>query len=256
MKKNLTLFFIKGNKNSDNQLSVKLNINELSIKPPSSKGSQESKLFITKKRNKKIITNHRNSITRDLTLAKSKNKIKRRSSFFNNSENRVFKEINIVNMNQLKTWTKEDEENSIKKKSKRINKNINYNFSLQEIISCLLCPCFISGNLKIKYDYNNIATQFIYKKLDIILYVRNMVLFDIINETILDDDKKNIINFLSRPILHLDKKENKNIFYQNYYEKDFDKFYDSYLGLVRLEDKINREKRLMLLSKLKLKELI
>ena len=64
-------------------------------------------------------------------------------------------------MNQLKTLTKENEKNSNKKKSKRINKNINYNFSLPEIISCLLCPCFISGNIKIKYDYNNIATQFI-----------------------------------------------------------------------------------------------
>ena len=95
-----------------------------------------------------------------------------------------------------------------------------------------------------------------YNKLDIILYIRNMILFDIINETILDDDKKHIINFLSRQVLDLDKEENKDIFYQNYYEKDFDDFYDSYLNLARLDDKINREKRLMILSKRKLEEYI
>ena len=83
-----------------------------------------------------------------------------------------------------------------------------------------------------------------------------MILFDIINETILDDDKKHIINFLSRQVLDLDKEENKDIFYQNYYEKDFDDFYDSYLNLARLDDKINREKRLMILSKRKLEEYI
>ena len=83
-----------------------------------------------------------------------------------------------------------------------------------------------------------------------------MILFDIINETILDDDKKHIINFLSRQVLDLDKEENKDIFYQNYYEKDFDDFDDSYLNLARLDDKINREKRLMILSKRKLEEYI
>ncbi len=83
-----------------------------------------------------------------------------------------------------------------------------------------------------------------------------MILFDIINETILDDDKKHIINFLSRQVLDLDKEENKDIFYQNYYEKDFDDFFVSYLNLARLDDKINREKRLMILSKRKLEEYI
>ena len=254
--KNLTLSFIKENNNIENeQISAKLNIDDLSIKSSSSNRSKESKLFLSNKRINNIVKNHRNSITRDLAQKKIKKTIKRRSSFFNSNENKKFNAINIININKLKTSIKEDEENNSKEnKSKKINKNINYYFSLSEIVSSLLCPCLISGNLKIKYEYKNKATQFIYNKLDIILYVRNMVLFDIINETILDDDKKHIINFLSRPILYLDKKENKNIFYQNYYEKDFDKFYDSYLGLVRLEDKINREKRLMILSKRKIKE--
>ena len=160
-------------------------------------------------------------------------------------------------MNNLKTLEKEDEDNmSNNSKSKNINKNINYKFSLSEIISSLLCPCLISGNLKLKNEYNDKATQFLYNKLDLILYVRNMVLIDIINETILDEEKKHIINFLSRPLLYLDKKENNEIFYQNYSEKDFDNFYDSYLELVHKTDKKNREKRLMTLSKQKLKEFV
>ena len=183
------------------------------------------------------------------------NRKQKRYSIDNQSKNIL--DNNNIKMNNLKTLGKEDEDNDSKKsKSKKNDKNINYNFSLIEIISSLLFPCLLRGNLKIKNEYYDKATEFLYNKLDIILYIRNMVLFDIINETLLDEEKKNIINFLSRPLLSLDKKENKNIFYQNYYETDFDKFYDGYQELAHKTYKQHKEERLLSYSNQKLKELI
>ena len=44
--------------------------------------------------------------------------------------------------------------------------------------------------MKIKNNINEKANKIINNKLDIILYIRNLILFDIINRTILNDDKK------------------------------------------------------------------
>ena len=87
-------------------------------------------------------------------------------------------------------------------------KNIEYSFNILVIIVSSLCPCFIFGNLKLKNKLNNKAIEFLYSKLDIIVYIRNMILFDIINNTILDEHKIHIINLLSRPLLSLDIDEN------------------------------------------------
>ena len=77
--KNLTLSFIKENNNIENeQISAKLNIDDLSIESSSSNRSQESKLFLSNKRINNIVKNHRNSITRDLAQKKIKKTMKRR----------------------------------------------------------------------------------------------------------------------------------------------------------------------------------
>ena len=85
-----------------------------------------------------------------------------------------------------------------------------------------------------------------------------MILFDIINKTILGGPKKDIINFLSRPILSLNKNnfEEKDIFYESYKEKDFIKFYKGFLELSKKPDKKDKEKRLLNLSQQQLKELV
>ena len=119
-------------------------------------------------------------------------------SFSKYCEKNEINAINIIKVNKLKTLGKEDEENiGNNNKTNNINKDIDYNFSSTEIITNFLCPCLASGNLKIKNKYNDKATRFLYNKLDIILYIRNMILFDIMSEALLDEDKKNIINFLA-----------------------------------------------------------
>ena len=114
----------------------------------------------------------------------------------------------------------------------------------------------MTKKLKQKKNINIKANNIIYNKLDIISYVKNMFLIDIINKTLLDDNKKAIINFLYRPILSIDKNESISEFYQNYKENDFDLFYNGILKLIQKPKKEEREKRLIFLVNKNLKELI
>ena len=120
-------------------------------------------------------------------------------------------------------------------KSKNKKEKIQNSFNIFEIVLSQFFCCFLCGNLKIKNDMNEKANKIIFKKMDVVTYVRNMILFDLFNQNSLDDNKKNIINFLSRPIISIDKKVKHKFaeFYGNYREKDFNKFYDSVQELVK-----------------------
>ena len=54
----------------------------------------------------------------------------------------------------------------------------------------------MTKRLVLKNNINLKSREILYKKLDIVIYIRNMILIDIINETLLDDNKKYIINFI------------------------------------------------------------
>ena len=92
----------------------------------------------------------------------------------------------------------------INNKSKNKNhkeKNSKFSFNIFEIlISLIFSPC-LNGQLKLKNNLSDKANVFLYNKLDIIVYIRNMILFDIMNNIILDNKTKDIANFISRPIL-------------------------------------------------------
>ena len=171
----------------------------------------------------------------------------------NLKDNDMNNEINILN-----TVVKEDTKNNEKNDNILNLKTSLYSFSFIEELICLLFPCCLKGKLKLKNYFNEKAMNILYSKLNIILYLRNMILFDIMNRTILDNSKKDIINFLSRPILSMNKDifEEKDVFYEPYKEDDFDKFCEGLEELIKKPDKKNKEMKLVGLSKLKLKELI
>ena len=162
---------------------------------------------------------------------------------------------NSMNIKLNNTNTLEKINNQKKFKDK---KTFNFSFNIFEIIAILICPCCLKGRLKLKNYINRKAINILHIKLNVILYVRNTILFDIINKTILDEKAKDIINFLSRPILSSNKNsfEEKDKFYEVYKENDFDSFYESFLTFVKKPNKEEREIRLTNLSKQQLKELI
>ena len=136
--------------------------------------------------------------------------------------------------------------------------DIEYSFNLCEIFGATIFTCCQTKELKIKNNLNNKANSFLYSKMDILLYIRNMILFDIINETLLSVGLKDVINFLSRPIISLNgKKDNSlNIFYQGYKSSNFKNFYGEIKELSKKSDKAKEEKELIFLTNKHLKSLL
>ena len=103
----------------------------------------------------------------------------------------------------------ETESNSynITNQSKGI-KFIKYNsYAMHEMILELLPSYCKTKNFKYKEKLIRESHSILDNKLDVFLYIRNMLLFDSINKIYLEN--KSIINFLSRPIIYLNKSEKK-----------------------------------------------
>ena len=171
---------------------------------------------------------------------------------------------NFINLNPkpiIKNFINFDSDkiDNIKKNNNYKKENIKYSFNGFEIILGSFCKIFcLSKNLELKVDFKEKATNILNTKLDIILYIRNMILFDIINETILSESNKDIINFLSRPTLEINKviKNKYSSIYQSFKEEDFDNFLNGYKELIKQPNKNERDLKLISLSKQKLKDLI
>ena len=136
--------------------------------------------------------------------------------------------------------------------------NVDYNFNIFEVIYSILFRCCQSKNLKIKNNLNEKANSILYNKFDIVLYIRNMILFDILNETFFGNDAIDIISFLSRPIISLKGEENNKFlaFYHRYKTNDFDKFYSKIMNLTQKPNKSKEEIELISLTNKHLKMFI
>ena len=128
-----------------------------------------------------------------------------------------------------------------------------------EIINISICKCCLMKKLKTKNDINEKSIFILNECLDIVSFVQNHMLFNIVNETILDEQKKSIVNFLSRPIISINSDKNKNSleeFYRTYGEEDFNKFYDDLIQLSQKPQKEIREKKLLNLANKHLKNFL
>ena len=116
---------------------------------------------------------------------------------------------------------------------------VEYEYNLYEKIKTIICKCCLSKELKVKNTLNEKAMSILDDKLDIVLFVRNMMLIDIINATLLDTETDDIVNFLARPIITLkdDEDDEFSMLYHKYKETDFEKFYKE---IVHLSNKPNK----------------
>ncbi len=171
--------------------------------------------------------------------------------------------MNMKNSNKYKYNSKYDDYNESRTEYSNEGEEdfrpekVEYDFNICEVLGSTVCRCCQSKELKVKYNLNQKANSILFSKLDIVLYVRNMILFDIMNKTFLGTGIKDVINFLSRPIISLKGKEKNElqIFYNNYKPSDFDKFYNEIGELAQKSDKRNEEKLLISLTNQHLKNL-
>ena len=142
-----------------------------------------------------------------------------------------------------KTGIQKDERIIIKQKTnkemKKEKKNdddnnddlINYtNYNIFEMIgSFKICFCK-TKKFENKVNLIKQSRNMIDDKLDIVLYIKNMVLFEMINKIYLEN--KSIINFLSRPIIYLNEDNEDNL-----KNPDVNSSLESYDEYKRINDK-------------------
>ena len=113
----------------------------------------------------------------------------------------------IVNKESRKQSLKLGDINNENKKNDVLIDYSNYN--LFEIIASFDIFCKTKKFKKKLYLYEQ-AENIINEKLDVIYYIRNMILFELINKIYLENDE--IINFLSRPIIYYSSSDKKSEF--------------------------------------------
>ena len=118
----------------------------------------------------------------------------------------------------------------------------------------------MTRKLRLKKNLYIQANNILYNKLDIVLYIRNMLLLDVMS-TILLDNKQNIIEFLIHPKLSIynnQKNENKENekYFGKYCEDDFNNFYDEISNITQKNYLIKEDRKLISLSNNELKNLI
>ena len=112
--------------------------------------------------------------------------------------------------------------------------------------------------MKRKKYINSQASNLLYNKFDVVSYIKNMALLDIMKQTLLNKNTKGIVKFLTTPIITVNKKESieKNELYKGYSEANFDRFYYEILDLVKNSKKLKYSKKLISLSYQHLKEML
>ena len=135
-----------------------------------------------------------------------------------------------------------------------------FSYNVFEIFISKFFCCCMSRRLRLKKKITEKANNILYNKLDIVLFMRNMILLDIMSKLLVDtsDNKNGIIKFLSKPVISVAKKEQNELdkSSKTYNETDFDNFYYEISELVQKAEKRETEKKLLSLSNQQLKELV
>ena len=185
-------------------------------------------------------------------------------SYKQNRENLTFKNDNnstktdkVFPINNDRQSGKNIMKNDIIHKDSKRTK-ITYYFNIFEICIISFCKCSLTRGLKIKKNFHDIIGNILNQKLDVIFYIKNMLICDIINETLFNSKNIEILNFLSRPVISINKNNEKQLpkFEHNFGENEYDKLHDGISELIQKEEKTQMEENLILLSEKKLSELI
>ena len=170
---------------------------------------------------------------------------------YNNKNDIYFNESIGTNMDDYS-----DSERPRKRKKKK--EKVENKFNILEIIVSQLFCCCMCKKIKLKHQANEKANELLFKKLDINVYVRNMILFDLLNLTTIDSIKKPLINFLSRPVVSISQKNKGEFdeFYKKYRERDFNKFYDQIQEVAQKSKRDGGEEKFFSISHERLKSFL
>ena len=247
------LFFFKEIENKNNHLDVfKRNkqIKKLiSLTEPFRKiENKKERYYIDKNKIEKEALKKQNKIDQENNNSKRTEIIPIRSDISGNIIEKLNCDLNnaVIKRKMQKLYIKEA-------------KKIKYSFNIFEIIIKEYFSCCLTKKLRLKKNINLKVNEILYDKIDIVSFIRNMILLDIMNQCLLGENKKGIIKFLSRPIISINKIEEskfQELSNDHFCEDDFDKLNKEITKFAPKSRNTKKEIRLFLLSNKQLKKLI
>ena len=247
-------------KRTDNEMEQILENADLNIYRIKKRKKVENK-------NKEDLSTEKELMGKELKLIfKNKNKEdEKNENYFNFEANK--KKYKIVNKMQINNLNDNNLENrnipTIENDRKKMKiKKISFSYNIGDIIISSFFCCLMTKNLKSKANLTSKANNILYNKLDIYVFIKNMILMDIMTKTFLNvygGNREGIVKFLSHPIISLDKDEKEKDFdyvYSNYIENDVDKLYSEIIEIVNSPERVKNEKDFITIVNKRLKEFI
>ena len=233
------LFVFKGNENENTKLFIK-NIKKIQKNNEINEKDKISENSLNKNNNS--INKNNNSIN------KNNSNIEMEKLNINESENN--KNLIPKKENQTETKLPSTQNTNNNKNVEFINKaELNYNvfeIYFMSIFSCCLCK-----NLKKKKEIYDKSTEILFTKMDIIEYLKNMQILNVLNKLILSKEERNILKFLSKPSINVNEDENDEnnnnfdcIFTSNLNENEIKEFWKNYDDLKNKNNKNDIQNRL------------
>ena len=135
---------------------------------------------------------------------------------------------------------------------------INFSYNLFEILLSYCGKNCKSDKLKVKNNLTEKAKNILNCQLDISLYVKNTILIDIINRTLINENIKKMAKFLSWPIISVNKNGKRDIddIYKDYTAINFDKLYEDIINVEQNNRVSKEEKQIISLVYNKLEEML
>ena len=172
---------------------------------------------------------------------RKKNNTRIRINYRNSDKN------NLYSSEKIGTTANEQTESNNPEKSEKKDE-ISNSFNFFELLITQVFNCCLPRYMKIKKIAFDKAKKIMFKKLDVVTYIRNTILFDLLNQSIIDEKKKTFLNFISRPIISVDTDNTRNEFdkfYDNFEDKDLDEYCEQIKELVNKPTKEENDMKLL-----------
>ena len=236
------LFVFKGNENENTKLFIK------NIKKIQKNNEINEKDKISDNKNNSLNKNNNSINKNNNSINKNNSNIEMEKLNINESENN--KNLIPKKENQTETKLPSTQNTNNNKNVEFINKaELNYNvfeIYFMSIFSCCLCK-----NLKKKKEIYDKSTEILFTKMDIIEYLKNMQILNVLNKLILSKEERNILKFLSKPSINVNEDENDEnnnnfdcIFTSNLNENEIKDFWKNYDDLKNKNNKNDIQNRL------------
>ena len=232
--------------------------------------NENTKLFIKniKKIQKNNEINEKDKISEN-SLNKNNNSLNKNNNSINKNNNSINKNNSNIEMEKLNINESENNKNLIPKKENQTeaklpstqntnnNKNVEFinkaelNYNVFEIYFMSIFSCCLCKNLKKKKEIYDKSTEILFTKMDIIEYLKNMQILNVLNKLILSKEERNILKFLSKPSINVNEDENDEnnnnfdcIFTSNLNENEIKEFWKNYDDLKNKNNKNDIQNRL------------